>query len=55
MYVYTNIFDGRVAETPRWSGLYHFNEITTAGEFTDGRKYEDMSKVFLHVIVVFGD
>lgn len=30
---------------PRWSGLYHFSEIMKAGEFADGRKYEDMSKV----------
>lgn len=38
----------RVDQIPRWSGLYHFSAIMQKGDFyTDGRKYEDMSKVCL--------
>ena len=29
---------------PRWSGLIHFNEVMGTS-FTDGSKYEDISKV----------
>ncbi|KAH9911521.1 uncharacterized protein BXZ73DRAFT_56902, partial [Epithele typhae] len=31
---------------PRWRGLNHFDEVTTVS-FTDGSKYEDMSKVVI--------
>jgi hypothetical protein len=30
--------------TPRWRGLNHFSAIMKV-DFTDGRKYEDISKV----------
>jgi hypothetical protein len=30
--------------TPRWSGLNHFSAVMKV-DFTDGRKYEDISKV----------
>lgn len=29
---------------PRWSGLNHFSAVMKV-DFTDGRKYEDISKV----------
>lgn len=36
----------RFDQIPRWSGLNHFiNVLKAAGEFTDGTKYEDISKV----------
>lgn len=42
----------RMDAIPRWSGLNHFSSIMKTGEFTDGGKYEDMSKVrcsyFIH-------
>lgn len=30
---------------PRWPGLNHFSSVIKTGEFADGSKYEDMSKV----------
>ncbi|KAF9470163.1 hypothetical protein BDN70DRAFT_821696, partial [Pholiota conissans] len=39
--------DLQISQIPRWSGLYHFSEIMKAGEYTDGRKYEDMSKIIV--------
>lgn len=30
---------------PRWRDLMHFTQIAEFREFSDGRKYEDMSKV----------
>ena len=38
------MFD-RVDAIPPWSGLNHFSSIIKTGEFADGSKYEDMSKV----------
>jgi hypothetical protein len=34
----------RTARIPRWRGLNHFTEILDVS-FTDGSKYEDISKV----------
>jgi hypothetical protein len=34
----------RFAAVPRWSGLIHFQEVMNVS-FTDGAKYEDLSKV----------
>ena len=36
--------DGRADSVPRWRGLNHFKNYLTV-EFTDGSKWEDMSKV----------
>ncbi|KZP29511.1 hypothetical protein FIBSPDRAFT_727366 [Athelia psychrophila] len=38
--------DKQIALLPRWSGLNHFNGVTHM-LFTDGSKYEDISKVIL--------
>lgn len=35
----------RLDAFPRWRDLNHFSEIAQFREFTDGRKYEDLSKV----------
>lgn len=35
----------RLNSFPRWCDLNHFREIAQFREFTDGRKYEDLSKV----------
>lgn len=39
------IFIYRIDALPTWSGLNHFCSIIKTGEFADGSKYEDMSKV----------
>ena len=39
-------FHIRNAEIPCWSGLTHFNTLMKTSDYTDGRKYEDISKVF---------
>uniref|UniRef100_A0A8H7Y2E1 Uncharacterized protein n=1 Tax=Psilocybe cubensis TaxID=181762 RepID=A0A8H7Y2E1_PSICU len=42
------LIDERVDEIPRWSGLNHFRTLMkSAGEFTDGTKYEDISKIIV--------
>lgn len=41
----THLTDIRIAEIPRWSGLTHFGSLMKTSDFTDGRKYEDISKV----------
>ena len=30
---------------PRWPGLNHFKSLSSTGEFADGTKFEDLSKV----------
>jgi hypothetical protein len=30
---------------PRWPDLYHFRSLNSTGEFADGTKFEDLSKV----------
>ncbi|EDR03927.1 uncharacterized protein LACBIDRAFT_306610 [Laccaria bicolor S238N-H82] len=35
----------KIDAIPPWSGLNHFNSIIKTGEFSDGSKYENMSKV----------
>jgi hypothetical protein len=30
---------------PRWKDLNHFNSLKKSGEYTDGTKFEDLSKV----------
>ena len=36
--------DNRLDATPRWRDLSHFSHISQFNEFSDGRKYEDLSK-----------
>lgn len=38
------INNNRAGSVPRWRGLNHFNKYVDV-EFTDGSKWEDMSKV----------
>jgi hypothetical protein len=43
----TNIFTihFRLDLIPRWKDLNHFNSLKKSGEYTDGTKFEDFSKV----------
>ncbi|KAI0340313.1 hypothetical protein BDW22DRAFT_1334574 [Trametopsis cervina] len=48
-----------LSKMPRWPGLAHFNLGILAQDFSDGRKWEDLSKIILHAaygpIVQHGD
>ncbi len=44
-----NIYDYRLREIARWPGLYHFTTLHT-GEFSDGSRFEQLSKVGLAMI-----
>jgi len=37
----------RLNEMPRWPGLNHFKSLGSMGQFADGTKFEDHSKVCL--------
>lgn len=37
--------DDRLSKIPPWSGLNHFESLAATGEFADGTKFEDLSKV----------
>ncbi|EDR06114.1 uncharacterized protein LACBIDRAFT_329259 [Laccaria bicolor S238N-H82] len=55
MEVYSQIISGkRVDALPTWSGLNHFTSIIKTGEFSDGSKYEDMSKVHTETTIQKG-
>jgi hypothetical protein len=36
-------------EIPPWPGLNRFKSVNSTGEFADGTKYEDFSKVFIQM------
>ncbi|KAH9061804.1 hypothetical protein EDB83DRAFT_2506592 [Lactarius deliciosus] len=38
--------DAQCRAVPRWSGLYHFDEVMNVS-FTDGTKHEDLSKIIV--------
>lgn len=40
-----DIFTGSLDKIPPWSGLNHFHLLRATGEFSDGTKFEDLSKV----------
>ncbi|KZP33133.1 hypothetical protein FIBSPDRAFT_721651, partial [Athelia psychrophila] len=44
--------DKQIASLPRWSGLNHFNGVTHM-LFSDGSKYEDISKVNFTPVIIF--
>ncbi|KAF8971925.1 hypothetical protein BDZ97DRAFT_1901552 [Flammula alnicola] len=43
-----HLIDTQIDAIPRWSGLNHFASIMKTGEFADGSKYEDMSKIIVY-------
>ncbi|KAJ3540473.1 hypothetical protein NMY22_g4276 [Coprinellus aureogranulatus] len=43
-------FEKQLDAFPRWRDLNHFKEIAQFREFTDGRKYEDLSKIIIFAI-----
>ncbi|KAF6744588.1 hypothetical protein DFP72DRAFT_1078429 [Ephemerocybe angulata] len=44
----SSLFESQLAAFPRWRDLNHFTEIAQFREFTDGRKYEDLSKQIIY-------
>ncbi|KAH8980970.1 hypothetical protein EDB86DRAFT_2813253 [Lactarius hatsudake] len=41
--------DAQCRAVPRWSGLYHFQEVMNVS-FTDGTKFEDLSKILVFTV-----
>ncbi|KAH8991412.1 hypothetical protein EDB86DRAFT_3183167 [Lactarius hatsudake] len=41
--------DAQCRAVPRWSGLYHFQEVMNVS-FTDGTKFEDLSKILVFAV-----
>jgi len=39
------LYFNSLASIPSWSGLNHFTTLKATGDFADGTKYEDLSKV----------
>ncbi|TFK18308.1 hypothetical protein FA15DRAFT_603515, partial [Coprinopsis marcescibilis] len=39
--------DSELDRFPRWRGLTHFNNLAKMREFSDGRKFEDLSKILV--------
>lgn len=46
-------FLNSLASIPSWSGLNHFTMLKSTGEFADGTKYEDLSKVSETLLQLF--
>ncbi|KAF9565919.1 hypothetical protein CPC08DRAFT_629091 [Agrocybe pediades] len=40
--------DDALKNMPRWPGLNHYDALSKTGEFADGTKFEDLSKVIIH-------
>ncbi|TEB31163.1 hypothetical protein FA13DRAFT_1629677, partial [Coprinellus micaceus] len=51
----TSLIEAQLDETPRWRDLSHFSHISQFNEFSDGRKYEDLSKatVLHYQVLIF--
>lgn len=43
----------RLTGIPPWSGLNHFKSLSSTGEFADGTKFEDLSKVCQNIKVLW--
>jgi hypothetical protein len=42
----------RFLNIPPWSGLNHFELLSSTGKFADGTKFEDLSKVSHHAVLL---
>ncbi|KAH6885699.1 hypothetical protein BKA70DRAFT_1236963 [Coprinopsis sp. MPI-PUGE-AT-0042] len=43
------LVESQLALFPRWRDLNHFTDLSKIKEFSDGRRYEDLSKVLIYV------